>query len=164
MIILDIDPGTARLGYGVLRKEGSRLIHVQHGCLETPANMPQPARLYELSQQINELMALFRPTIVGVEKLFFSKNVKTAMAVSEARGMILVACQRNALEILEHTPNEVKQAVTGYGAADKKQVTEMVCKLLKLKDAPTPDDAADALAIAYCAGASYDFKRIAKGR
>jgi crossover junction endodeoxyribonuclease RuvC len=154
-VVLGIDPGTARLGYGVLLKEGGRLTHLEHGCLETPKTMPQADRLHELSGRLEEIIARHEPSIVGVEKLFFAKNARTAMTVSEARGMILLVARSRGLEILEHTPMQVKQAVTGYGGADKRQIQEMVCRLLKLKEIPKPDDAADALAIAYCAAVSH---------
>lgn len=154
MIVLGIDPGTARLGYGLLRKEGSKLLHLEHGCFETPKGMPQAERLYSLHASLGELIARSKPAMVGVEKLFFQKNVKTAMAVSEARGVILLAMQTGALPISEFTPMQVKMAVTGYGAADKRQVQEMVRRLFSLKEIPRPDDAADALAIAYCAAVS----------
>lgn len=155
MIILGLDPGTARLGYGVLRKDGPRLAHLEHGCLETPKTMPQPERLLDLQRQLEEVIERHGPEAVGVEKLFFAKNAKTAMTVSEARGMILTAVQARKLRIFEHTPMQVKQAVVGYGAADKRQVQEMIRRLLGLKDIPRPDDAADALAVAYCAAVSW---------
>ena len=154
MIVLGIDPGTARLGFGVLRKEGSRLVHVAHGCLETPKTMPHAERLSVLHAALHELIATHRPELVGVEKLFFQKNVKTAMTVSEARGVTLLALRDRGVPIAEHTPMQVKVAVTGYGGADKRQVQEMVRRLLSLSTIPKPDDAADALAIAYCAGVS----------
>lgn len=154
MIVLGIDPGTARLGFGVLRKEGSRLVHVTHGCLETPKTMPHAERLSVLHAALHELIAAHRPELVGVEKLFFQKNVKTAMTVSEARGVTLLALRDRGVPISEHTPMQVKMAVTGYGGADKRQVQEMVRRLLSLAAIPKPDDAADALAIAYCAGVS----------
>lgn len=158
MIILGLDPGTARLGYGILKKEGSKLLHVEHGVIETPAGMPQASRLYEISTMLEELMALHKPDHVGVEKLFFSKNVKTAMTVSEARGVIMLSAKRQNVSISEHTPGQVKQAVSGYGSADKKQVQAMVCRLLKLAEIPQPDDAADALAIAYCAAVTLPIR------
>lgn len=151
MMILGIDPGTARLGFGVLRKEGSRLVHVAHGCLETPKTMPHAERLSVLHAALHDLVATHRPELVGVEKLFFQKNVKTAMTVSEARGVTLLALRDRGVPISEHTPMQVKMAVTGYGGADKRQVQEMVRRLLSLSAIPKPDDAADALAIAYCA-------------
>lgn len=154
MIVLGIDPGTARLGYGFLRKDGSKLTHLTHGCLETPKGMPQPERLSYLHDALNALIDEHRPEHVGVEKLFFQKNVKTAMTVSEARGVVLLAMQGGGMEISEFTPMQIKMAVTGYGGADKRQVQEMVKRLLLLKEIPKPDDAADALAIAYCAAVS----------
>ena len=154
MIVLGIDPGTARLGFGVLRKEGSRLTHIAHGCLETPKEMPQPERLSYLHDALNALLIEYQPEHVGIEKLFFQKNVKTAMTVSEARGVALLAMQGGAVTISEFTPMQIKMAVTGYGGADKRQVQEMVKHLFVLKEIPRPDDAADALAIAYCAAVS----------
>ena len=158
MIILGLDPGTARLGYGLLKKEGSKLTHIEHGCFETPAGMAHADRLHELSQMLEALMEAHKPILVGVERLFFSKNVKTAMNVAEARGVILLSARSRNIDISEHTPGQVKQAVSGYGNADKKQVQAMVCRLLKLAKIPQPDDAADALAIAYCAAVSLQIR------
>jgi crossover junction endodeoxyribonuclease RuvC len=149
--VLGLDPGTARLGYGVLIKTGARFTHITHGCLETPKGMPQPERLELLHRGLKEILDRHQPELVGVEKLFFTKNVKTAMPVAEARGIILLSLQARGLRILEFTPMQVKQAVTGYGSADKRQVQEMVKVLLRLSEIPQPDDAADALAIAYTA-------------
>ncbi|HTK59920.1 MAG TPA: crossover junction endodeoxyribonuclease RuvC [Candidatus Baltobacteraceae bacterium] len=154
MIILGIDPGTARVGFGLLRKEGSKFFHVAHGCLETPKTMAHADRLHSLHVALGELIDLHKPELVGVEKLFFQKNVKTAMAVSEARGVTLLSLRDRGVPISEHTPMQVKMAITGYGGADKRQVQEMVRLLFKLKEIPKPDDAADALAIAYCAAVS----------
>ncbi len=154
MIVLGIDPGTARLGYGLLRKKGSKLEHVAHGCLETLKGLPQPERLSILYTELGKLAGHHRPALVGVEKLFFQNNAKTAMAVSEARGVVLLAMRERAMPISEFTPMQVKLAVTGYGAADKRQVQEMMRRLLGLRAIPKPDDAADALAIAYCAAVS----------
>lgn len=161
MIVLGIDPGTARLGYGLLRKRGSKLEHVEHGCFETPKGMPQAERLAALYASLEKLLDLHQPVMVGVEKLFFQKNVKTAMTVSEARGVVLLAMRNRALLISEFTPMQVKMAVTGYGAADKRQVQEMVKRLLTLKEIPKPDDAADALAIAYCAAVHHTVQGVA---
>ena len=151
MIILGIDPGTARVGFVLLRKEGSKFLHVAHGCLETPKTMAHADRLSSLHGALQALVDEHRPALVGVEKLFFQKNVKTAMSVSEARGVTLLALRDKGVPVSEHTPMQVKMAVTGYGAADKRQVQEMVRRLFSLKEIPKPDDAADALAIAYCA-------------
>ncbi len=154
MIVLGIDPGTARLGYGVLRKDGSKLTHLAHGCLETPKSMPQAERLSTLHQALTELLAKHEPDMAGVEKLFFHKNVTNALTVSEARGVSLLALREASVTISEYTPKQVKLAATGYGSADKKQVQDMVKRLLRLKEIPRPDDAADALAIAYCTAVS----------
>lgn len=154
MIILGIDPGTARLGFGLLRKQGSKLLHVEHGCLETPVGTSQADRLSYLYGELKKLLELHRPALVGIEKLFFQKNAKTAMTVSEARGVALLAAREGNVAVSEHTPMQVKMAVTGYGGADKRQVQEMVRRLMSLSEIPRPDDAADALAIAYCAAVS----------
>ena len=142
------------MGYGVLLKEGARLTHVTHGCLETPKGMPQETRLGFLHQRLQELILEHRPVLVGIEKLFFQKNVKTAMTVSEARGVAMLAVHENGAPVSEFTPMQIKLAVTGYGGADKRQVQEMVKRLMRLAAIPRPDDAADALAIAYCAAVS----------
>lgn len=156
MTVLGLDPGTARLGYGVIRKEGARIVYVEHGCLETPKEMPQAERLSEIHQGLLKLIEQYQPELVGVEKLFFAKNVKTALPVAEARGVILLSLQTKGLRIVEFTPMQVKQATTGYGSADKRQVQEMIKLLLKLKEIPKPDDAADALAVAYTAAVTAD--------
>ncbi len=160
MIVLGIDPGTARLGYGFIRKEGAKLTHLAHGCLETPKTMPQPERLSFLHRALTKLIAEYQPGLVGVEKLFFQKNVTNALTVSEARGVALLALREAEVEIAEYTPMQVKLAATGYGGADKRQVQDMVKRLFLLKEIPRPDDAADALAIAYCAAVSVPGKRM----
>lgn len=160
MIVLGIDPGTARLGYGFVRKDGHRLTHLAHGCLETPKTMAQAERLSFLHRALVDLISAHQPAIAGVEKLFFQKNVTNAMTVSEARGVSLLALREAGVGIAEYTPMQVKLAVTGYGGADKKQVQEMVKRLLSLKEIPRPDDAADALAIAYCAAVSVVDARV----
>lgn len=154
MIVLGIDPGTARLGYGLLRKTGSKLEHLEHGCFETPKTMPQAERLSFLHGKLGELIDRHGPELAGVEKLFFQKNAKTAMTVSEARGVVLLAMRDRKVRIAEFTPMQVKMAISGHGGADKRQVQEMVRRVLRLKEIPRPDDAADALAIAYCAAVS----------
>ncbi len=160
MIILGIDPGTARLGYGLIRIEGAKLTHLEHGCLETPKTMPQPERLSQLHAALEELIARHRPEWVGVEKLYFQKNVSTAMTVSEARGVAILAAKNGGVLVHEFTPMQIKVAITGYGAADKRQVQEMVKRVFGLKEIPKPDDAADALAVAYCAAVSVPGKRM----
>jgi crossover junction endodeoxyribonuclease RuvC len=150
VIVLGIDPGTARTGYGIVAREGSRLTPIDHGCLETIADRPLPARLLLIHEGIEDLIATHRPEAVAVERLFFNKNVQTAFAVGQARGVILLAAAQHALPVFEYGPHEVKMAVTGYGRAEKAQVQKMVQALLGLAELPRPDDAADALAIAIC--------------
>jgi len=159
MIVLGIDPGTARLGYGLIRKEGGKLLHIEHGCLETSKDIAQAERLHQLFERLGKIIEHHEPVLIGIEKLFFAKNAKTAMAVSEARGVILLKAQMHGLRILEHTPMQIKQAVTGHGGADKRQVQEMVCRLMSLKEIPKPDDAADALAVAYCTAVSESLQK-----
>ncbi len=150
MIILGIDPGVAIVGYGVVEYQSMRLRHLRHGVIRTPAHTPLSQRLIEISDDMRELLELFRPDAVGVEELFFYKNVTTGIAVAHARGVILLECRRAGVPIYEYTPMQVKQAVTGYGVAEKKQVMDMTQRLLSLERMPRPDDAADALAIAIC--------------
>lgn len=148
MIVLGIDPGTASLGYGLVDRTGSRLRAVDFGVFETSADLPLPERLLAIHTFIQDLVELHGPTFVGVERIFHSRNVQTAVAVGHARGVVLLAAAEHGLEIREMTPSEVKMAVTGYGAADKGQVGRMVAAILGLPEPPHPDDAADALAIA----------------
>ncbi|MEX0932153.1 MAG: crossover junction endodeoxyribonuclease RuvC [Candidatus Saccharimonadales bacterium] len=154
MIILGIDPGTAITGFGVIKSENGQQTLVGAGVIRTKAGMPLPKRLKNISESINELINEFKPNEMAVEKLYFSKNVKTAMSVSHARGVILLCGETADLPIAEYNPLQVKQAITGYGGADKKQVQEMVKTLLGLKEVPKPDDAADALAVAICHAAT----------
>ena len=150
MIVLGIDPGTARTGYGIVERSGARLRMLDYGCLETLATHSLPDRLLEIHRAVGELIAEHRPTVVGVERLFFNRNVQTAFAVGQARGVVLLAAAQHGLAVSEFGPHEVKIAVTGYGRADKGQVQRMVQALLGLPDVPRPDDAADALAVAIC--------------
>ncbi|MDH5606334.1 MAG: crossover junction endodeoxyribonuclease RuvC [Anaerolineae bacterium] len=151
MLVLGIDPGTAITGYGLVQenRDGS-LTAVAHGALTTPANMPMPDRLVQIYAQLNQVLSDHRPDSSAVEKLFFAKNVKTGTSVGQARGVILLALAQENIPIAEYAPVEIKQAVSGYGAADKRQMQEMVRLLLNLKSIPKPDDAADALAVAIC--------------
>ena len=148
-VVLGIDPGTATTGYGVVRDrvDGS-LESIAYGTILTPAGMPAHQRLSILFHQLNELILLHRPDMVAVEKLFFQRNISTAIAVGQARGVVMLAIAEAGLKMGEYTPNEVKLAVAGYGSAGKRQVQEMVRVLLTLPEIPQPDDAADALAIA----------------
>ncbi len=151
MLVLGIDPGTATTGYGLIREaaDGS-LQAVSYGAILTPADMPMPDRLVSLYEQLDQVILLHRPDSSAVEKLFFQKNVKTALSVGQGRGVVLLALAQAKLPIAEYTPLEIKQAVTGYGGADKQQMQEMVRLLLGLEKRPKPDDAADALAVAIC--------------
>ena len=148
MIILGIDPGTAALGYGIIQRTGSRLREIDHGCLVTSPDLPLPERLLAIHTLLDDLLALHKPDLMGVERLFFSRNVQTAMGVGQARGVVLLAAAQHGVPVREATPNEVKSAIAGYGAADKDQVARMVQLVLGMSELPRPDDAADALAIA----------------
>ena len=150
MIVLGIDPGTAMTGYGLVERTGSRLRAVDYGCLETPAGMPLPQRLLLIQDGLSDLIESHRPDLVAVERLFFNKNVQTAFAVGQARGVALLTAARFGLPVHEYGPHEVKLAVTGHGRAEKVQVQRMVQVVLGLAVLPRPDDAADALAIAIC--------------
>lgn len=150
MIVLGIDPGTARTGYGLVRRDGSRLAALDFGCLETVPDRELPERLLIIHRAVGELIAEHRPAVVGVERLFFNKNVQTAFAVGQARGVVLLAAAQAGLPVYEYGPHEVKMAVTGYGRAPKDQVQRMVQMILGLSAVPHPDDAADALAVAVC--------------
>ncbi len=150
MIILGIDPGTAMLGYGLVERTGSRLRAIDYGVIKTPSSMELPDRLEAIYLALNDLIELHNPALVGVERLFFTKNVQTAFAVGQARGVVLLAAACHDLEVREATPNEVKVATAGHGQASKAQVQRMVQAVLGLAEIPEPDDAADALAIAIC--------------
>jgi crossover junction endodeoxyribonuclease RuvC len=150
-IVIGIDPGTAITGYGLVREqENGELEWVAHGVVTTPSDWDEPKRLLELYQKLCEILSNYKPDCCAVEKLFFQKNVKTAISVGQGRGAALIAAARSELPVGEYTPLEVKQAVVGYGSADKRQVQQMVKVLLGLSDIPKPDDAADALAVAIC--------------
>ncbi len=148
--ILGIDPGTATMGWGVIRQEGNRLRYVQHGAILTPSAWEMPRRLGRLFDGVAELVKGYRPETVAVEELFFNTNVSTAITVGQARGVAILAAYRAGIEVAEYTPLQVKQAITSYGRAEKRQVQEMVKTLLNLREIPKPDDAADGLAIAIC--------------
>jgi crossover junction endodeoxyribonuclease RuvC len=151
MLVLGIDPGTATTGYGLVRQtDDGGLQAVDFGAILTPASMPMPDRLASLYEQLQAIIHLHRPESSAVELLFFQKNVKTALSVGQGRGVVLLALAQAKLPIGEYTPNEIKQAVTGYGSAGKQQMQEMVRLLLGLEKRPKPDDAADALAVAIC--------------
>jgi len=148
--ILGIDPGIAIVGFGFIDKNGSKLTPVQYGSIQTQAHTEQSYRLKQVYEAMLELIDTYKPDALGIEKLFFNRNVTTALTVGEARGVILLAAEQRGLPIGEYTPLQVKQAIVGYGKAEKKQVQEMVKLFLKLQAVPKPDDVADALAIAIC--------------
>ena len=149
MIILGIDPGTATTGYGVIRG-GKDLQCIDYGVIETGAKLPPAERLKIINRELDGIIKKHKPSIMAVERLYFFKNLKTAMPVSQAKGVIMFTAAARNLPVREFTPPQVKMAVAGYGKADKKQIQKMVKTLLKLKEEPKPDDAADALAIAVC--------------
>jgi len=150
MVFLGIDPGTAITGYGLIREDGESLQAIAQGAITTPSDWGLPRRLVDLHRQLSDLIVLHRPVSAAVEQIFFNRNVRTALAVGHARGVILMTLAQAGLPVTEYTPLQVKQSVTGYGRADKKQIQEMVRILLGLPDIPRPDDVADALAIAIC--------------
>ena len=160
MVILGIDPGLARLGYGVIEADGDRRRVIQYGMLTTPAGVPMPKRLQQLWQGMNQLLDIYQPDEVAFEELFFSKNITTGMSVSMARGVALVAVAERTENLYEYTPMQIKQAVTGYGGADKHQVQMMVKMLLNMKEIAKPDDAADALAVALTHANSMHAKHL----
>jgi crossover junction endodeoxyribonuclease RuvC len=148
MRIIGIDPGTGILGFGVIDVTTKGPVLVDAGVIRTPVKEDDAVRLLTIYDELTDIITQTKPQMMSVEKLFFSRNVTTAMTVSQARGVVLLTAMQNQLEIHEYTPMQIKQAVTGYGKADKKQMQEMVRVLLKLKEIPRPDDAADALAAA----------------
>ena len=151
MIILGIDPGLATMGYGVINSLKGNYSVIDYGVVTTPKERTLPERLQQLEDGVKELIETYRPDNVSIEELFFSKNITTGIPVAEARGVILLtAVKALGKEVYEYTPNQIKQAVTGYGGADKIQMQHMVQTLLRLKSVPRPDDAADALAVAIC--------------
>ena len=149
--ILGIDPGFGRVGWGLVEKEGNSLRCREYGCITTSPVLSFIERLHHIHSVLTELITRVQPTLMGVEELFFAKNTKTAIDVGQARGGILLTGKLLHIPVVEYTPLQVKQAVTGYGQAEKIQVAKMVTRILTLKSVPTPDDAADALAVAICA-------------
>lgn len=150
MRVLGVDPGTARVGYGVVEGEGLSLQAVAYGLVTTSAGISLAERLLEIYQALRDLLAETTPTALAAEELFFSRNARTALAVGQARGVVLLAAAHAGIPVFEYTPLQVKQAVAGYGKASKEQVQEMVRVLLGLPETPKPDDVADALAVAIC--------------
>ncbi|WP_409227386.1 crossover junction endodeoxyribonuclease RuvC [Gudongella sp. SC589] len=164
MIILGVDPGIATVGYGVVELVGNKYRVIDYGAILTPSDQLFPDRLKSVYNQLNDIIIRYRPDELAIEELFFNKNVKTAIKVGHARGVEILAAVNHDLEVYEYTPLQVKQAVVGYGRAEKRQVQEMVKILLNLDKIPKPDDVADALAVAICHGSSLKFKESFKMR
>ena len=150
MLVLGIDPGYAIVGFGLVETERGKQRLVKYGVITTPAGIPIQSRLMDIERDMNELLDTFRPDCLAIEELFFNTNVTTAINVAQARGVILLSAAKHGVPIYEYTPLQVKQAVVGYGRAEKKQVMDMTMRLLCLEQKPKPDDAADAIAIALC--------------
>jgi crossover junction endodeoxyribonuclease RuvC len=150
MLVLGIDPGTAITGWGLVRRDGDALALVEYGTVSTPPDAALPQRLQTIYRELGEILARYQPSAVAVERLFFNKNARTAMAVGQARGVALLAVADAGLPLREYTPLEVKLSVCGYGRASKEQIQKLVQMLLTLDFVPQPDDAADAIAIAIC--------------
>lgn len=152
MVVLGIDPGVATIGFGLVRVERGTNTLLQYGVITTPAGLPLSQRLLQISNDMDQLLARFRPEEMAVEELFFTKNITTGISVAHGRGVVLLAAEKAGIPIYEYTPMQVKQAVAGYGGAQKRQVMLMTQRLLGMKEIPKPDDAADALALAICHG------------
>jgi len=151
MIVIGIDPGLARMGYGVLEVTKGEIRAVCYGCIETSGkDLRASERLLKIYTEVGILFEKYQPAQLSLEKLFFTRNISSAMGVSEVRGIILLAAEQRNIPVTEYTPNQVKQAITGSGRADKQQMQEMIKRLLRLTEIPKPDDAADALSIALC--------------
>ena len=150
MRIIGIDPGTAICGYGIIDVKGSKLTPVAYGAITTPKELTDSQRLEILFNDLSDLLEEYKPDKFGVEELFFNRNVTTAISVGQARGVALLTAANRGIQITEFTPMQIKQAVVGYGGANKEQVTFMVQKLLNIRTKPKPDDVADALAVAIC--------------
>ncbi|MDO5718465.1 MAG: crossover junction endodeoxyribonuclease RuvC [Tissierellia bacterium] len=158
MIILGIDPGLAIVGYGLIKYSGSIIKMLEYGCIKTSSKTHLPQRLEIIYSELTDIIREYRPDEVAIEELFFNKNAKTAINVGQARGIEILACVHQGIDLYEYTPLQVKQAIVGYGRADKNQIQETVKLLLNMKSIPKPDDAADALAIAICHSSTQRFK------
>ncbi len=155
MVIMGIDPGFAITGYGIVKYEGNKFSVVDYGAVLTKAATPFAERLFQLDMRLDELIKAYKPDSISVEELFFNKNIKTAIMAAHGRGIALAAAARSGSRVFEYTPLQVKQAVVGYGRAEKAQIQQMVKVILNLSEIPKPDDVADALAVAICHGHSY---------
>jgi len=152
---MGIDPGFAITGYGIVKYEGNHFTVIEYGAITTKASEPLAKRLLKLNLRLEDLIKMFKPEAVSVEELFFNKNTKTALTAAQGRGAAILAAAKNGVEVFEYTPLQVKQAVVGYGRAEKGQIQQMVKVILNLPEIPKPDDVADALAVAICHGHSY---------
>lgn len=161
MLTLGIDPGTATTGFGLVRQQGDKLSHVSCGIITTSSKETSQGRLGKIYHELKSLIVRYKPDVVAVERLYFGENSKTAMAVGQSRGIVLLAAAEGRVPVSEYTPLEVKMALTGYGRAEKKQIQQMVRILLKLPGVPKPDDAADALAVAICHLHSHKMSSVA---
>ncbi len=159
MLILGIDPGLAAVGYGLIEKKGNKYKCCDYSVIRTEASSTNIYRLEKIYNNLNDIIKEYNPDCMAVEELFFNKNVKTAIMVGQARGVILLAGSQAGLKVYEYTPLQVKQAVVGYGRARKEQVQQMVKALLNLQEIPRPDDSADALAVSICHGNSYSVEK-----
>ena len=148
--ILGIDPGVATVGFGLIEAERAQARMLQYGAITTEAGLPLSNRLYQIGHDMEELIGQCKPDVIAIEELFFNNNITTGIAVAHGRGVILYSAEKCGIPLFEYTPSQVKQAVVGYGKAEKRQVMDMTRRLLKLKAVPRPDDAADALALAIC--------------
>lgn len=158
MRIIGIDPGIAIVGFGIIDSVGNKQQAVSYGAITTPANTPIGKRLVMIRENLHTILETHQPDCCSIETLFFSKNVKTAMAVSQARGVILCTLEEHKIPIFDYSPTQVKSAILGFGGAEKKQVQFMTKELLNLPKVPKPDDVADALAVAICHDHSYSVK------
>lgn len=156
MIIIGIDPGTAKVGYGIIKTSKKSLRCLGYGLIQTSPDLPSADRLKKINNELNKLIKKYRPEALAVENVYFFKNLKTALPVSQAKGVILLTAAKKNLPVYEFTPLQIKMAMTGYGRAEKIQIQKIVQTLLNLKEMPKPDDAADALGIAICCSRELD--------
>lgn len=160
MRIIGIDPGTATTGYSILEKENNQIRLLDYGCIKTHKDLPDNTRLNQIAQDIETLIDKWNPDIASIEKIYFQKNIKTAISVAQARGVLIQKLTEQEIEITEFTPLEIKSAVCGYGKADKKMIQEMVKIILGLNQIPKPDDAADAIAAAICLSQNLPIRKL----
>lgn len=162
MVIVGIDPGIAIVGYGVIDYTGNSFKLMEYGTIDTPAGTPVAKRLRMIYDSMYDLLLRYKPDTVAVEQLFWGRNVTTGINVAHARGVILLCAEQSGVSVSEYTPLQIKQAVAGYGRADKKQIQNMMKILLNMNTVPKPDDAADAIAVAICCAHSYNFEKFQK--